>query len=162
MGFFDGLKLGLISALGETLRGVTVTGEYQPSERENPLAARCLCVGFDEITADAGSVQYLGRQSEESGELYGKGVTVTVSFKVFVPVKEGGIACHEVFSQLAETLLLTGTGYRVQRLRCGEIRFERALGAYTLTALAEVKATALCGDDTGAAIEQVEVKRRVN
>ncbi|SDN83268.1 hypothetical protein [Acetanaerobacterium elongatum] len=163
MGFFDEFKAKLVSCLqaSAALCGVAVLEEYPALERESLLKQPCLCVGLYEIVSEAGGSQYLGTQS--GGEdVFGKGVTVTVSFKVYTPLKQGGSACHRVFSALAQCLLLGQNAIRVQSIRCKEVSCDRALGAFTLTAYAQIKATVVSADDTQTAIEEIEVKRREN
>lgn len=163
MGFFDEFKAKLVNSLqaSPAISGVTVQEEYPSLERESLLKKPCLCVGLYEIVSEAGGAQYLGTQS--GGEdVFGKGVTVTASFKVYVPLKAGGSACHRVFSALAECLLLGQNAFRVQSIKCGEVSCDRALGAFTLTAYAQIKATVVSADDTQVVIEQIDVKRRGN
>lgn len=159
MGFFDAFIAKLVSSLRSAFPDAAVLEEYPSLERESVLKKPCLCVGLYEIISEAGGAQYLGTQS--SGEdIFGKGVTATVSFKVYAPLKEGGSACHRVFSALAEALLLGQNAFRVQSIRCGEVSCDKALGAFTLTAYAQIKTTVLSADDTQTVIKEIEVKRR--
>ncbi len=165
MGFFDGLKRSMIEAMQQSgaFAEVHITEEYLPLAQESPLKKRVVCVGFEEIrSAAAGAASYIGPQDGDGGEVYGREMEALVSFRVYVPAASGGIACHEVFSRLADYLLLTQNSHRVQSLRCGEISFCRSLSAYTLTAVASIKTTAISAVTGGAALEDIVVLRSKN
>ncbi|MFA9381512.1 MAG: hypothetical protein ACERKO_10690 [Acetanaerobacterium sp.] len=162
MGFFDGFKLGIIDAMQTSgaFADVLITEEYRPDSRRSPLGTRTICVGFDEIKSETGTAaKYIGVTEDQGAQVYGRNMSIVASFRLFVPTGEGGLGCHEMFSMLADYLLLKQDTYRVSGLRCGEVGYHRGVGAYALTALAEIKTTAVSENETGEDFDEVIVRR---
>lgn len=122
---------------------VTVVDEFRPEARSGVLKERTVCVGLDEIKTSAAGTQYIGVSETDQSEVYGKAMEISAGYRIYVPAAEGGTACHAVFSQLADYLLLGNSTLRPASLRCGELGYHHGLNAYTLTATALFKTTAV-------------------
>ena len=164
MGYFDGFKLELIRAMRASglFEGIEIAEEFRPEARAGPLGQMMVCVGIDEIKSEAGSARFIGVSGTENADVYGREMGITVSLRVFVPAQDGGIGCHAVFSRLADFLLLGQSALCTAGLKCGELGFHSGLCAYTLTALAAFKTTAVSQQQDGEPIAAVIVARRSN
>lgn len=162
MGYFDGFKLELIRAMRESdvFEGIEIAEAFRPEARAGPVSQAMICVGIDEITSDAGSAQYIGVNGADGADVYGKTMCITASLRVYVPMQEGGLSCHAVFSRIADFLLLGNSTLKVAGLKCGELGYHSGLCAYTLTALAQFKTTAVNQYQDGEVISSVIVTRR--
>lgn len=158
MGYFEQFKRQIAQLLAQSgqFTATEIAEEYSPLTRPGPLRRELLCVGLKEITT--GGARYVGAGTQNIADRYGKELCVTASFRIYAPKAQGGGACHGVFSRLADVLLLERAGPRAQSLRCGELAYDRELCAYTLTALAVFKTTAVQEYENGAALRAVLVR----
>lgn len=161
MGYFDGFKQELIHAMGASgvFEGIEIAEEFRPDARAGPLRQAMICVGIDEIHSEAGGAQYIGVSGGDGAEVYGKTMRITASLRVYVPTQDGGSSCHAVFSRIADFLLLGRNALKTSALKCGELGYHNGLCAYTLTALAEFKTTAVNQYLDGEVISSVLVTR---
>jgi hypothetical protein len=93
-----------------------------------------------------GQQNYLGERVEEGGTLripiYGRKLALTFGLDLYAPKGEAE-QCHALFAQLGQALCLSGPeGLTVEKLCCGEIRYDSE--ADCLTCSAELVTGAWC------------------
>lgn len=116
-------------------KGIPAVAAFEPEGRKlrtEPVAA----VSLAQVACQSGGFQnYLGRyeEGEDSGELYGRAVELTLALDIYGPRVSGEDACRGLLDRMAEVLLTEGVaGLTVQELESGNVEFLGSCGMYRL------------------------------
>lgn len=112
-------------------KGIPAVSAFEPEGRKlrtGPVAA----VSLARVTCQTGGFQnYLGRN--ESGEVYGRAVELTLALDIYGPRDSGENACRQLLDRMAELLLTGGlAGLAVQELESERAEFLDGCGMYRL------------------------------
>lgn len=156
---------GLRQLLDRQLAPVAVTTQYPYQQRRLPPDRPIVWLGVEKISA-AGSAfsPYLGEGPGPAGAGQNAGDTGKIGRELELTVRaeildrQDGDACHQVFGQLCEALLLTAGRPWVKELSCGALAFDRDAGAFRLVCKAALRAV-LTDDEDGRTLEKIIVKK---
>ena len=121
-----------------------VVDEYPQTARPACPSTPMVGVGIHQVQAvSAGASPYLG--AAEGQEQFGRGLDITLRFTILSPDNAGD--CHRLFTTLCQALLLESCPLPVSGLSCDELRYDRALGGFVLTARAGLPALFATGGE---------------
>lgn len=157
----DGLK----NLLDRELAPAVVTTQYPCQQRRLPPDRPLVWLGVEKITAPGSPFSpYLGEgpgpngagQNAGDGGKLGRELELTVRIEVLD--RQDGDACHRVFGELCEALLLVTGRPWVKELSCGPLAFDRDAGAFRLVSKASLRAV-LTQEEEGRKLEKIIVKK---
>lgn len=157
----DSLLEGLRQLLDRELAPALVTCQYPCQQRKLPPDRPLVWLGVEKIAAPGGPFSpYLGEAEGPLGNpsagAVGRGLEVVLRVEI-LSRQEGG-ACHRLFGELCEALLLAGGRPWVTELSCGPLAFDREAGAFRLVCKAGLRAV-LSREEQGRKLEQIIVKK---
>lgn len=159
---------GLRGLLDRELAPTTVTTQYPYQQRRLPPDRPILWLGVEKITASGSPfAPYLGEgpgpsgggEIAETGGTIGRELELTVRAEILD--RQDGDACHRVFGELCEALLLAAGRPWVKELSCGPLSFDRDTGAFRLVCKVVLRAV-LTQEEQGRRLEKIIVKKEEN
>lgn len=160
----DGLRV----LLDRELAPAVVTTQYPYQQRRLPPDRPIVWLGVEKITAPGSPfTPYLGESpglsgSDENAGDNGKlGRELELVVRAEILDRQDGDACHRVFGELCEALLLTAGRPWVKELSCGPLAFDREAGAFRLVCKASLRAV-LTQEEEGRRLEKIVVKKEEN
>lgn len=159
---------GLEKLLDRELAPAAVTTRYPYQQRALPHDRVVVWLGVEKIAA-AGSpfAPYLGEgpgpagAGENAGEVGTLGRELELTVRIEILHRQDGAACHRVFGELCEALLLTNGRPWIKELSCGPLSFDREAGAFRLVCKACLRAV-LTQEEEGHRLEKIIVKKEEN
>lgn len=157
----DGLRV----LLDRELAPAVVTTQYPYQQRRLPPDRSIVWLGVEKITA-AGSpfAPYLGEgpgpagSGENAGDNGKLGRELELVVRAEILDRQDGDACHQLFGELCEALLLTDRRPWVKELSCGPLAFDREAGAFRLVCKMGLRAV-LTQEEQGRRLEKIVVKK---
>lgn len=156
---------GLCDLLDRELAPAVVTTRYPYQQRRLPPDRPIVWLGVEKITAPGSPFSpYLGEgpgpagtggYAEKTGKI-GRELELTVRAEILD--RQDGDACHRVFGELCEALLLAAGRPWVKELSCGPLAFDRGAGAFRLVCKAALRAV-LTQEEEGRRLEKIIVKK---
>jgi len=158
-GSVPGLLAELEALLEKRLAPAAVTTEYPFQQRKLPPDRPVVWLGVEKISA-AGSCfsPWMGEEERGSGgsALLGREVELTV--RVEILDRYDGGACHRLFGELCQILLLEEGRPHVRELSCGSAAFDREAGAFRLVCKGSLRAM-LTRSEEERSLEKIVVKK---
>ena len=138
---------GLLESLRELLdRGLApalVTTRYPFQQRKLPPDRPVVWLGVEKIAAAGACLSpYLGEEPPQ-GEHPGPGAMgreLELGLRLEILDRYDGAACHRLFGEVCELLLLGEGRPRVRELSCGSLCFDREAGAFRLVCRGTLRA----------------------
>ena len=149
----------LLEALEEFLaRGLPqaeVTTDYPWEQRRLPLDRAVVWLGVEKITAlGDGFAPYLGEGAPGGG--LGRELELVVRAEILH--RQDGDACHRLFGQLCQALLLEEGRPWVRELSCGPLAFDREAGAFRLVCKGTLRGL-LAREEKGQPVRDIIIKK---
>lgn len=156
---------GLRGLLDRELAPAVVTTQYPYQQRRLPPDRPIVWLGVEKIAAPGSPfAPYLGETPGPggTGDYAGQGGTVgrelEVTARAEILDRQDGDACHRVFGELCEALLLAEGRPWVKELNCGPLSFDREAGAFRLVCKISLRAV-LTREEEGRKLEKIIVKK---
>jgi len=159
---------GLRQLLDRELAPAVVTTQYPYQQRKLPPDRPVVWLGVEKITASGSPfAPYLGEGPGPAGAGENAQIANTASamgrelelvVRVEILDRQDGDACHRVFGELCEALLLAAGRPWVKELSCGSLSFDREAGAFRLVCKAGLRAV-LTQEEEGRRLEKIIVKK---
>lgn len=156
---------GLRQLLDRELAPAVVTTQYPYQQRKLPPDRPVVWLGVEKITAPGSPfAPYLGEGPGPAGAGENAGTTGAMGRELELVVRaeildrQDGDACHRVFGELCEALLLTAGRPWVKELSCGSLTFDREAGAFRLVCKGSLRAV-LTQEEEGRRLEKIIVKK---
>lgn len=152
---------GLRELLDRELAPAVVTTQYPYQQRKIPSAQPVVWLGVEKITAPGSPfAPYLGEGAGPAGSAaagtMGRELELVVRAEILD--RQDGDACHRVFGELCEALLLAPGRPWVKELSCGSLAFDREAGAFRLVCKGSLRAV-LTREEEGRRLEKIIVTK---
>ena len=147
MGLFSDLTQNIITALSndQKFKKIVFYKSLSSNVRPNPVNKTYVTVGIANVTIEGGSFyDYLGFR--HGNEFYGKLVKSDVAISIYVPQKSGGETCYDIFSDIYDCLLNSGSDLNIKSISCDKAIYDSELFSFVLSA--NVRIESLIGYET--------------
>lgn len=118
-----------------SLSGISFTTQYPSQKKQIPLRKAMVAVGIERIIMEDKYVE--NKQGEKEKQEDCRSANIRMSLGIYVPYKESGQRCHEVFCTIIERLTYTGNIY-ILGSGCGAVKADRDTDAFVLQGYADI------------------------
>ncbi len=141
MNCLEDVTTALFLKLSGNCPDVTFVRSFPKVATEFPVIEPTVSIGIKKAEIPLSEGVYLG-ESSDGTKCYGAFATVTYSLTVCVPKNSTGQECYKTFDKIANALL-GKTDFLSTAVRCGDIYYDRNMGALVLSAEIDIKAELL-------------------
>lgn len=143
--------------LARGLPEAEVTTDYPFQQRRLPPDRAVVWLGVEKLTARGGGfAPYLGEEKGTAVPVAGREVELTLRLEILH--RQDGNACHRLFGQLCQRLLLEEGRPRVEELSCCGAAFDREAGAFRLVCKGTMRGV-LAQSEEGQTLREIVVER---
>jgi len=128
----------LLSILTSGCSGVTFVRSFPKVATEFPVKTPTVSIGIKSAEIPLSEGLYLGKLSDGT-KCYGAFASVTYKLTVCVPKTSAGLDCYATFDKIANAILGNYPLYATS-VRCGDIFYDRNMGALVMPAEIDIKA----------------------
>ncbi len=121
--------------------GYLFVNSFPEKLTEFPISKPTVSVGISKADIPFSECTYLGTNTSKV-KYYGAVADCSVALKICVPKSSSGIKCYQAFDSIANACLSLN-GVDVVDLSCGNIVYDRIMGALVLSAEIRLKAELL-------------------
>ncbi len=120
-----------------------VVTAFPGGAKASPLVRPTVALGVDRLEEkDVEPVYAEPQQADEPPKLlYNHLFTLRLRFDVHVPQTGDGLLCYTIFNRVSRSLLDFETNVPVVGAGCGDLRYQRDAGAFTLHAYLDLRKT---------------------
>lgn len=138
MNCIEDVTNAVFSKLSSGCSGVTFVRSFPKVATEFPVKEPTVSLGIKRAEIPLSEGVYLGKTSDGT-KCYGAFATITYSLTICVPKALAGQECYKTFDKIANALL-GKTAFFSTAVRCGDIYYDRNMGALVLPAEIDIKA----------------------
>ncbi|HAN43798.1 MAG TPA: hypothetical protein DCP97_00255 [Ruminococcaceae bacterium] len=156
MNIFSSLKKDVIALLASKIENAAITDEFMPQKKQVPLKGCIVAVRMQSVDCDSTAIDtYIG-DSPYGEQLYGRLASITLCFDICTGIGAPAGECSRVFDSLVQTLF--SSSYKISRLWCDELKFDRQADGFLLKAYASISCyLALNGSETSPPLNNVKL-----